>query len=87
VPPVRERCNRLGLRGSTSIEISAFISATHAFRKSYKASDGRHGIDLTDWDNVKVRQELRAMAVKFVESGNGEQFLSRPTSSMGDKTR
>lgn len=85
VPSIKKLCNRF--RFQDSIQIRALPSKTHAFRKSYKASDGSDGTNLANWTSPKARQDLRAMAVNFAASGDGEQFLSRSTTWMEDKTK
>jgi hypothetical protein len=77
VPSVTELCDRLGFERATPIETSVFTDTTHAFRKSYKCSNGSAGASLTDWYSVDVQQELAAMAGRFLtERDNGERFWS-----------
>ncbi len=77
VPSVKELCDKLGFARATPRETSVFTDTTHAFRKSYKTSDGSDGANLTDWNSTRVQQELSAMAIRFQDhSGNGERFWS-----------
>jgi hypothetical protein len=77
VPSVRELCNRLGFERATQAETTVFTDTTHAFRKSYRCSNGSSGSSLTEWNSVNVQQELSAMALEFLDAGgNGERFWS-----------
>jgi hypothetical protein len=77
VPSVKELCDRLGFERASPRETSVFTDTTHAFRKSYRTSDGGDGANLTDWNSLFVQQELSEMAINFLEqSGNGERFWS-----------
>lgn len=77
VPSVKELCDRLGFERASTMETSVFTDTTHAFRKSYKTTDGSAGANLTDWNSTSVQQELTAMAISFLDrSGNGVRFWS-----------
>jgi hypothetical protein len=74
---VKELCNKLGFEQATPAETTVFTDTTHAFRKSYKCSNGDAGSVLTDWNSNSVQQELAAMAMEFLDdAGNGERFWS-----------
>jgi hypothetical protein len=85
VPSIKELCDSLGFERASPIETSVFTDTTHAFRKSYKCSNGSAGSDLTEWYSISVQQELAAMAMKFLtEKGNGERFWSDSRRWKGD---
>ncbi len=77
VPSVKELCDRLGFERASPREVSVFTDTTHAFRKSYKTTNGSPGSDLVDWYSTEVQKDLSAMALDFLEqAGNGERFWS-----------
>lgn len=77
VPSVKELCNKLGFERATQAETTVFTDTTHAFRKSYRCSNGSTGSSLTEWNSISVQQELTAMAMAFLaDRGNGERFWS-----------
>jgi hypothetical protein len=77
VPSVKELCDRLGFERASPIETSVFTDTTHAFRKSYRTSNGNPGSNLIDWYSTEVQQELSTMAMNFLEQGgNGVRFWS-----------
>lgn len=81
VPSVKEICERLGFQHASLKDTNAFTDATHAWRKSYKTSNGTAGTELLLWNELSVQLDLTIMAERFLEDkGNGERFWS-PTRS------
>ncbi|MCJ1390636.1 hypothetical protein MMC18_003497 [Xylographa bjoerkii] len=58
---------------------------TQSWRKNYITKDGREGSELRDWKTDRGRADLKAMALKYLEVGNGERFW--PSDKSGFKYR
>jgi hypothetical protein len=77
VPSVRELLERLGFQHASLKDTNAFTEATHAWRKSYRTTNGTSGTDLLFWNESPVQIDLTVMAERFLEDkSNGERFWS-----------
>jgi hypothetical protein len=72
VPSVKELCERLGFQHASLKETNSFIDASHAWRKSYKTSDGTAGTALLRWNEASVQLDLKTMAERFLEDKGNE---------------
>jgi hypothetical protein len=87
VPSVKVLCEDLGFQHALLKDINKFIDAAHAWRKSYRTSDGTPGTQLLQWNQPAVQLDLKTMAERFLENNanaenerNGDRFWS-PTRS------
>ena len=65
VPRVKEICDLLGFRASSTRPHHCLTDATHLFRRSYVTATGVSGKDLMVWKSSQ--DELKHMAADFLE--------------------